>query len=85
MTDTMEQRACKLAVYIIENGTTVRAVAKHFGISKSTVHKDLTDRLRYCAPNLYHQVRQILDCNKSQRHIRGGLATKNKYAKIAGQ
>ena len=75
----MEDRACELAVYIIENGATVRAAAHHFGISKSTVHKDLQQRLPNCNHALYQQVRQILDLNKAERHIRGGLATRKKY------
>ena len=79
MTDSMEKRACELAVYIIETGATVRAAAVHFGISKSTVHKDLTCRLERCNPGLYAQVRKILDHNKMERHIRGGLATRKKY------
>ena len=79
MADTIEDRACELAVYMIENGATVRAAAQHFGISKSTVHKDLSQRLPYCNKSLYKQVRRILDENKAQRHIRGGLATKAKY------
>ena len=79
MTDTIEQRACQLAVYIIETGATVRTAAKHFDISKSTVHKDLQQRLPQCNKALYAQVRQILDLNKQQRHIRGGLATRQKY------
>ena len=79
MADTIEQRACELAVYIIETGATVRAAAAKFGISKSTVHKDLTDRLKRCNPGLYHQVREILDRNKQERHIRGGMATRRKY------
>lgn len=77
----IEQRACDLAVYIIENRATVRAAAKQFGISKSTVHKDLTQRLPQCSRSLYLQVRQILQINKAERHIRGGLATRNKYRK----
>ena len=77
--DTIEQRACELAVYIIENGATVRSAAKHFGISKSTVHKDLSQRLPRYNKQLYQQVRFILDVNKAQRHIRGGLATQKKY------
>ncbi len=81
MVDSIEQRACKLAVYIIETGATVRAAAHHFGISKSTVHKDLSMRLPYCSKPLYNQVRKVLEINKAQRHIRGGLATKEKYAK----
>ena len=79
MTDTIEQRASDLAVYIIENGATVRTAAKHFGISKSTVHKDLSERLPQCNKVLYAQVRNILDENKAQRHIRGGMATKRKF------
>lgn len=79
MTDTIERRACTLAVYIIETGATVRAAAKHFGISKSTVHKDLSQRLPLYNRTLYLQVRKVLDENKAQRHIRGGLATRNKY------
>ena len=79
MTDTIEQRACRLAVYMIETGATVRSAARHFGISKSTVHKDLQQRLPQCNKNLYLQVRQVLDVNKQQRHIRGGLATRQKY------
>lgn len=79
MADTIEERACELAVYIIETGATVRAAAGHFGISKSTVHKDLSQRLPQCNKRLYQQVRLILDVNKAQRHIRGGLATRRKY------
>ena len=79
MTDTIEQRACELAVYIIETGATVRAAAKHFGISKSTVHKDLSQRLPHYNRSLYKQVRCVLDENKAQRHIRGGIATREKY------
>ncbi len=79
MSDTIEERACELAVYIIENGATVRAAAKHFGISKSTVHKDLQQRLPKCNASLYTQVRQVLDLNKQERHIRGGMATRQKY------
>jgi putative DeoR family transcriptional regulator (stage III sporulation protein D) len=79
MTDTIDERSCKLAVYIIENGATVRAAAKHFGISKSTVHKDLQQRLPRYNAALFAQVRQVLDRNKLERHIRGGLATRQKY------
>jgi len=79
MNDEMERRACELAAYVIETGATVRAAARKFGISKSTVHKDLTQRLRKTQPGLYEQVRQVLDRNKQQRHIRGGLATRRKY------
>ena len=81
MADTIDERACKLAVYIIETGATVRQAAVHFGISKSTVHKDLAQRLPYCNKMLYKQVRRVLDLNKAQRHIRGGMATKKKYSK----
>ena len=79
MADTIKIRACELAVYIIENHATVRSTAKHFGISKSTVHKDMTQRLRYYNKDLYIKVRNILETNKAQRHIRGGMATKEKY------
>ena len=79
MASTIEERACELAVYIIENGATVRSAASHFGISKSTVHKDIQLRLPKCNHRLYLQVRAVLDLNKQERHIRGGLATKNKY------
>lgn len=75
----IEQRACDLAVYIIENRATVRSAARQFGISKSTVHKDLTERLEKINPGLYRQVRQLLDINKAERHIRGGMATRRKY------
>ena len=81
MKQTMEERACELAVYVIETGATVRAAAQRFGISKSTVHKQLTERLRQCNYPLYLQVREILDKNKRERHIRGGMATKEKYQK----
>ena len=79
MADTIEQRACELAVYIIETGATVRTAAQHFGISKSTVHKDISQRLPQYNKALYLQARNILDNNKAQRHIRGGIATRNKY------
>lgn len=79
MTDTIEERATQLAVYIIETRQTIRATAKKFGISKSTVHKDISQRLRHCNPALYSQVRRILEVNKAQRHIRGGIATQEKY------
>ena len=82
MKGNMEERACNLAVYIIENRTTVRAAAKKFGISKSTVQKDLQDRLPQFNRTLYLQVKEILDENKAQRHIRGGLATRKKYKGI---
>ena len=75
----IEERACDLAVYIIENKATVRSAASRFGVSKSTVHKDLTERLPRVNPGLYRQVRQLLDINKAERHIRGGLATRRNY------
>lgn len=75
----MEERACSLAVYIVENRTTVRDAAKKFGISKSTVHKDISERLPQYNRGLYLQVKEVLDENKAQRHIRGGLATRRKY------
>jgi putative DeoR family transcriptional regulator (stage III sporulation protein D) len=81
MDNTIEQRACELAVYIIETGATVRKAAQHFGVSKSTVHKDLSQRLPSCNKSLYRQVRTVLEKNKAQRHIRGGLATREKYLK----
>ena len=76
MSDTMEERACELAVYMIETGATVRSAARHFGISKSTVHKDLSQRLKQYNYALYVQVRQVLDENKRERHTRGGMATR---------
>lgn len=79
MKEPIEKRACELAVYITETGATVRAAARHFGISKSTVHKDLQTKLPGYNPILYAQVRQVLDKNKSERHIRGGMATRRKY------
>lgn len=79
MRDDLEQRAREMALYLIENRTTVRAAAKHFGVSKSTVHKDLSERLPLWDRGLYRQVKAILDENKSQRHIRGGMATRRKY------
>lgn len=79
MKGNIEERACALAAYIIENRATVRAAAKKFGISKSTVHKDLQDRLPAVNRALYTQVKEVLDENKAQRHIRGGIATRKKY------
>ena len=75
----IEERACDLAVYIIENRATVRSAAQKFGISKSTVHKDLSERLPLYNRPLYLQVNGILEENKAQRHIRGGIATRKKY------
>ena len=79
MKDYIEERAIEIAYYIIENQATVRQTAKEFGISKSTVHIDVTERLTQINHSLATQARQILDTNKSERHIRGGLATKQKY------
>ena len=79
MSDDIEKRACELAVYIIETQSTVRAAAKKFGVSKSTVHKDLSERLPAFHRTLYLQVKQVLDENKAERHIRGGIATRRKY------
>lgn len=79
MRNSIEERACDLAAYVVENNCTVRAAAAKFGVSKSTVHKDLTERLPRIHPGLYRQVRSLLDRNKAERHIRGGLATRRKY------
>ena len=81
MTDTIRKRSRELAVYIIETGATVRTAAGHFGISKSTVHKDC-QRLKTIDPKLFDGVRYVLDENKRQRHIRGGAATRRKYKGI---
>lgn len=75
----MRERSELLAEYVIETGATVRATASHFGVSKSTVHKDLTHKLKYINPSLYNAVKEILKINKSQRHLRGGEATRKKY------
>ena len=79
MKSDIERRAVELAEYIIENKSTVRAAAKHFGVSKSTVHKDLTERLEPLDRGLFSQVKTILEINKAERHIRGGIATQKKY------
>lgn len=79
MRQYIEERAIEIANYIIENNATVRQTAKKFGISKSTVHKDVTDRLSFINPSLAKEARKVLDVNKAERHIRGGLATKEKY------
>ncbi|MBO5463679.1 MAG: sporulation transcriptional regulator SpoIIID [Clostridia bacterium] len=78
-----EQRAESLGRYIIESKSTVRATAKKFGISKSTVHSDVTKRLRKINPELFSEVRKVLDVNKEERHIRGGIATREKYKREA--
>lgn len=79
MTDDKEDRARRLAVYMIESGGTVRSAAREFSISKSTVHKDLCEILPRCSPSLFAQVRELMEKNKSERHLRGGMATKRKY------
>ena len=79
MKDYIEERAINIANYIIDNNATVRQTAKQFGISKSTVHKDVTGRLMQINPALAKEARKVLDVNKSERHIRGGLATREKY------
>lgn len=79
MRESIEERAVVLAQYLVEHRTTVRGTAKAFGVSKSTVHKDLSERLEKIQPQLYAQVRQILDLNKEERHIRGGMATREKH------
>ncbi|MBP3703456.1 MAG: sporulation transcriptional regulator SpoIIID [Lachnospiraceae bacterium] len=80
----IEERAVDIANYIVEKNATVRQTAKQFGISKSTVHKDVTERLIHINPSLAAKARKVLDINKSERHIRGGLATKEKYLREHG-
>ena len=82
MRTDIEERAVRLAEYITENRATVRAAAKKFGVSKSTVHKDITERPEGVSPELYSQVRSLLELNKAERHIRGGMATRRKYKGI---
>lgn len=82
MKDYIEQRAMEIANYIIESNATVRQTAKRFGISKSTVHKDISERLIHINPNLAVEAKKVLEQNKAERHIRGGLATKEKYMKL---
>lgn len=79
MKDYIEERVLELARYIIETNSTVRSAAKKFRVSKSTVHKDITERLLEINPALAHEVKIVLDSNKAERHIRGGLATQMKY------
>lgn len=79
MWDYIEERVLKCAEYIIQTGCTVRACSAHFAISKSTVHKDVTERLQYIDEELFENVREVLSLNLQQRHIRGGQATKEKY------
>lgn len=82
MKSYIEERAMEIARYIIDNNATVRQAAKQYGISKSTVHKDITDRLLQISPALAAEARKVLDVNKSERHIRGGLATREKYLRL---
>lgn len=79
MKDYIEERVLELAKYILDTKATVRATALKFRVSKSTVHKDVTERLLELNPTLAHQVKQVLDGNKAERHIRGGMATREKY------
>ena len=81
MRSHIEERALVVAKYILEKNTTVRQTAKTFGVSKSTIHKDVTERLEEINPTLAKEVKMVLEKNKSERHIRGGMATKLKYEK----
>ncbi len=85
MKGIVEERAVRLGEYIVENKDTVRRTAAKFGISKSTVHKDVTDRLKHISPSLYHEVSLVLEQNKQERHMRGGEATKLKYLQLKEQ
>lgn len=85
MKANVEERALQLGEYIAKNNATVRLTAKKYNISKSTVHKDVSERLKRINPSLYKQVRKVLDTNKEERHIRGGLATKEKYQKVSSK
>ena len=82
MTDTIDERARALALYVLETGATVRAAAERFGVSKSTVHKDLTERLERSDRPLWLRVRTVLDRNKAERHLRGGEATRRRYESL---
>ncbi len=82
MKDYIEERAIELAEYIINNNATVRSTAKIFNVSKSTVHKDVHERLKKINPALYDEAKEVLEQNKAERHIRGGMATKKKYLEI---
>ena len=82
MKEYIEERAMEIARYIIENNATVRQAAKAFGVSKSTVHKDIVDRMEYINPSLASQARVVLEQNKAERHIRGGMATKETYLNL---
>ena len=79
MKEYIEERAVEIGTYIIDSNATVRQTAKKFGISKSTVHKDVSERLIWINPALASEVRKVLDVNKAERHIRGGMATREKY------
>lgn len=81
MWEYIEERVIRCAEYIVETGCTVRACSAHFSISKSTVHKDVSERLRLLDVDLYERVREVLNLNLSERHIRGGIATRDKYKK----
>ena len=81
MWEYIEERVIRCAEYIVKTGCTVRACSAHFSISKSTVHKDVSERLRFLDADLYEQVRDVLNLNLSERHIRGGIATRDKYKK----
>lgn len=83
MKDYIEERVLKIANYIIDTGDTVRKTAKVFKVSKSTVHKDITERLPTINPTLYEKAKSVLDTNKAERHLRGGMATQLKYKKMA--
>ena len=83
MFNDYNERAVELGRYIIESKTTVRGAAKKFGVSKSTVHSDITTKLKRIDPALYREVRKVLDVNKEERHIRGGIATREKYKRAA--
>lgn len=82
MKDYIEERAIEIAKYIIKSNATVRQTAKMFGISKSTVHKDISERLIHINPFLAREAKKVLEKNKAERHIRGGMATKQKYLKM---
>ena len=84
MTDTIDKRARDLAEFVLETGATVRAAAERFGVSKSTVHKDLTQRLETVDRPLWLRVRAVLEQNKAERHLRGGAATRRKYRQLTG-
>ena len=80
MKEALETRALRLGEFMVDEKATVRKAAKYFGVSKSTVHKDVSERLEKINSSLYQEVKKVLETNKAQRHIRGGYATKNKYA-----